>query len=266
MAVVLFAVFSLTPPGRRVAAAAAAPVVSVCRSFGHGVAAALRWITPGRSGRLSAEQRLQARVIELEAEVAQCRQLEVEYRELRRSAGLPPRSGWRAIVAEVIARDPGCWNEKIVVNRGWADGAATGAAVLDGSGAVLGRLIQCDRHSSVLATVLSPECHLGARLEKAPEGGTGVLRGLGEAHYAMYGYAVLLDYLSDKLQAAEGDRIVSSGMGGWLPEGLPIAAVSGGRQAGNALHLENALRGQLHCLPLAALSSFRYAVILVPAP
>ena len=256
---------SLAAVGRRFAAAAASPVSGGAGGFFHCVGGVLRWITPGASGKLSAEQRLSAQVIELQAQLAQQQGLERKYDELRRAAGLRPATGWRAIVAEAVSRDPNYWQERIVLNRGWEDGVATGALALNANGAVLGRILQFDRHSAVLATVLSPDCRFGVKLEGDVPGGAGVLRGIGEAQAARAGYGALADYLSADLEVAPGSRIVTSGLGGWLPENLLVGMVaSDAGDDANALHVEESLRGQLHCVPAASLGVFRFAVILVP--
>ena len=261
----LLLLIAMTPHARRFVTAMMTPISASVSAVVSGIAGFIHWITPGVSGEMSEEQRLTAQIIALEAQLAQHQELAEKYNALRNAAHLPLERGWQGIVAEPIARDPHYWNEKITLNRGWEDGAATGALVVDSNGAVLGRIISCERHSSVLVTVLSPECRIGCSLEGGIAGGAGVLHGIGEARYALNNYGAILDYLDAGLNVPPGSKIVTSGLGGWLPENMLVGeAVASDDTSDNALKITDAIRGQLYCRPIANISAFRFAVIVVP--
>jgi rod shape-determining protein MreC len=261
----LLLLIAVSPQFRRCATAVMTPVSAVFGTVWDGVGGFIQWITPGAPGEMSKEERLTAQVIALEAQLAQYKELSEKYNALRQAANLPLERGWHGIVAEPIARDPHYWNEKITLNRGWKDGAATGALVVDADGAVLGRLLSCERHSSVLVTVLSPECRIGCSIADGAAGGSGVLRGIGEARYALNSYGAILDYLDVGLVVAPGSNIVTSGLGGWLPENMLVGeAVATEDAADNALRIADAIQGQLYCRPIANIRAFRFAVIVVP--
>ncbi len=69
---------------------------------------------------------------------------------------LPKFPAWQSVVADVISRDPAQWNKGFGINKGLADGIQVGAAVLSGTH-VIGRVVESNRHSALVATVLSPE-------------------------------------------------------------------------------------------------------------
>lgn len=241
----------LSPWGRRCAAGMAAPVSS-----------AVSWVLPGTYDEDDELTRLKERNAELTAKLAESALLRRENAELRAAAALPLPLEWRGICAEVISRDPERWQERMMINRGTEEGVVTGAVVLSGN-SVLGRVIRTDRHAAEVATLLAPECSFGVGLSNSPV--TGVMTGGGQRfENGSRGFAV--DFLPRELAVTEQQYIVTSGLGGWMPGGLPVGTILKDADAGNNyVHVIEAVRGTLHCIPIADIGICKFVTVLVPA-
>jgi cell shape-determining protein MreC len=83
---------------------------------------------------------LRAKVEQLTAERNQALERTVELDSLRRQVALPAHSEHRTLAANVIARNPSLWFQRLVIDRGTLDGVKLNMPVTAGGG-VLGRVI-----------------------------------------------------------------------------------------------------------------------------
>lgn len=240
---------------QRMVAAAAAPFATVGNILADGV----RLLLPG-VGEGDEVKRLRAENAQLRAEVAESAGLRRDNQQLRSAVGLPPHANWRGVVAEVISRDPDQWYQRMVINRGSADGVATGALVML-EGKAFGRIVRCRRHTSEVATVLSPQCRFGVTL--AGSNAFGVMTGNG-----IDGFGVT--YLPRDLKAGRNQMIVTSGMGGWMPYGVPVGVASMEKNPAGDIPEEvrvtvvDTVYGKLAAVPVVELGWCRFVTVLMP--
>ncbi len=260
IAAILLMLLAVTPTGHRVATAAAAPVIATGRLFADGLGAIIRWVLPGAAGKADELQRLRERNAELTVRLAEVAVIRQENDQLRKAANLPRYPDWRAIRAEVITRDPERWQQRLVINRGTADGVVTGAVVLAGE-AVLGRVIQANRHNAHVATVLDSQCRFGVGIADSPA--TGVLLG-GTTAFKNGRVGFVVDFLPRDLTLTPQQYVITSGLGGWMPAGLPVGTILPDGPNDARLHVIDAARGAVHCTPIANLDILRFVTILVP--
>ena len=260
---VLAALFlGATPPGRRLAVSLFSPVASVAAATVRGI---LR-LLPGSGAGSRAEElaRLRERAAALEAAAAEAEALRRQNAQLRETLHLEPPKGWGAVAAQVIGRDPLQWNEILTINRGYADGVVTGAAVLS-DGALFGRVLHSDRHSAQVVALTSPQCRFGVRL---PAQGNrpaveGVLHGAGDLFFdGRRGFVV--ECLPPVLEVSADEMLVSSALGGWMPDGLPVGHVQADAPDGGCLHVVDTARGELHGLPCQEDATPFFVIVLKP--
>jgi rod shape-determining protein MreC len=180
------------------------------------------WLTASFQGRklLQAEnEQLRERVRTLELAVMRQSALEQENAELRGlHSALPPLiRSWR--LAEIIGVETSPLRQRIVINRGARDGVALNQAVVDGAG-VLGQVARLGPWSAEVILVTDPEHAIPVevtrnRLRSIAVGGSTEL---------------LLPYLATNSDVKSGDLLVSSGLGGVFPAGLPVGRVIGVRR------------------------------------
>ena len=226
--------------------AAAYPVQEAVSSPGAG----WRWLTQSFQSRdeLRAEnQQLRARVTGLELSVMRQAALEEENTELRNlRASLPPLiKHWQ--LAEIISVETNPLRQRVVINKGTRDGVVVSQAVVDGNG-VLGQVARVGPWSAEVILVTDPEHAIPVEVTRnslrsiaVGSGNTGEL---------------LLPYLAVNSDVKSGDVLVSSGLGGVFPAGLPVATITGVRREANQL------LAQVRAQPVATVERDRELVLL----
>ena len=167
---------------------------------------------------------LRERTAVLEAENSRLRELQSENTRLRGLLNLTQQSELKGLVARVTAYDPTNWSRKITINRGTADGAAPGMAVLEGNG-VVGHIIAAGPRSSQVLLLTDPSSGVDAMIQNSRA--RGVVEGTG-------GKRCRMNYVLTDEQVQPGDRVITSGLDGIFPKGLLLGVVAavGDREKG----------------------------------
>lgn len=121
------------------------------------------------------------------------------------------------LVVDVIGASPDAWEQTIIIGAGYDDGLQEYMAVLSEDGSLVGRIITCTAHTSVVQLITDEKSAVGARLQRNSE--MGILRGEG-------GGKVHLELLNLEADVRTGDVVVTSGMGGTCPADIPIGMVT----------------------------------------
>jgi len=247
---------SRTASARRLGRSLVRPFHAVAEACGDSLAR-LGEMMPWRGGWHEERMVLEKRLRELEASLAVSEDLRRDNEELRKQLALPPLTEWRSLAAPVIGREPETWNEELVLGKGEADGIRPGYAVLSGPN-VLGRVISCERHTARVAMLGSPLCRLGVRVGQTSVIGvcTGQSHGQEKPEFAV-------DFLPVDMELSADIIFFTSGLGGWMPPGLPVGQLlpqKDGKLAQNLDHASLRLRGE----PLASSADLRYLILLLP--
>jgi rod shape-determining protein MreC len=154
------------------------------------------------------------------AEAARSRQLRLENEQLRALLELRPAIAARTQAAEVLyeAADP--FSRKLFVDRGQAQGVAAGAPVVNGAG-VLGQVTRVYPLTAEVTLLVDkdaaiPVLNLRTQQRSVAFGGQ-QLQGAG---------AMELRFLPGNADVRVGDALVTSGLDGVYPPGLPVARVA----------------------------------------
>jgi rod shape-determining protein MreC len=120
-----------------------------------------------------------------------------------------------SVAAQVIGRDPSNWNASLIIDRGQKDGLKVGMPVVSVLG-VVGRIFETGKNTSKVILLSDPSFSVAAVVQRSRE--SGLLQGsLGE--YCR------LEYLTEKADVKVGDRIVTSKLSSFFPEGILIGLV-----------------------------------------
>jgi rod shape-determining protein MreC len=201
----------------------------------------------GQADLRTENERLRAHQRELELQVMRASALEQENAELRQLRdGLPPLiKTWQ--LAEVISVETNPLRQRIVINKGTRDGVHLNQAVVDGSG-VLGQVARVGPWSAEIILVTDPEHAIPVAVVRNSLRSIAIGSGnSGE---------LLLPYLAVNSDVKGGDLLVSSGLGGVFPAGLPVARISGVRRESNQL------LAQVRAQPLAHVERDREVILL----
>ncbi len=149
-----------------------------------------------------------------------------ENRRLRRLLDLRNRLPVTTLAGEVIARDWGGWVRSLTVNRGRGDDVKRLTAVISTEGLV-GRIVEVRTGVSIVQVLTDPSSTVGAHALRTRTPGIveGEPRGTLRFKYmARDGAGIAVD-----------DVIVTSGLGGLFPRGIPIGRVRAIDDRGSAL-------------------------------
>lgn len=159
---------------------------------------------------------LRARAAALQAERTQQLELLAENRRLQRLVGMKPPPGYTSLTARVIGHNPDNWRRALLVDQGTSSGVKKNAVALSADGLV-GRVIKTTRWTSQVLLVADATSHISCL--NARTRARGVVQG--QNHQP-----AILTFPSARGEFEEGDLLVTSGLGGVFPKGIPIGAVS----------------------------------------
>ena len=147
--------------------------------------------------------------------------------QLRTLLGLRTQLGWDTIGAEVIAGSTSPEFRAVTIDRGTAAGVRTDMAVL-GTAGVVGRVVQ--PASEAASVQLLIDRNAAAAVTVARSGAQGIALGYGDT-------LLRLEYLSAIADVREGDVVVTAGLDGIYPKGLPVGRVVSLERSGASLRL-----------------------------
>lgn len=216
----------------------------------------------GRASRILEEkQALEIKVANLEHRIRRLEQFKLENETLRRQLGFSILSPHTLLLCEVVARgDMSGWWQTVRLNKGLSDGIASGMAVMTTDG-LIGRTIEVSDRTCDVLLITDPNCKVACKTARS--GAFGIMRGAGirlsgQSTVEMLTSAnpVELNYISTEHELLEGDVVLTSGLGGVFPDGLPVGRIGRVRMHASGLYR------QADVIPSARMDSFRYAFIL----
>lgn len=171
-------------------------------------------------------QALREELERLRIESLQVEDTQRENVRLRHLLALRERLPLSTLAGEVIAKEWGGWVRSVTVNRGRSDGVGrlTPAIVPEG---LLGRVVEVRARAAVIQLLNDPSSAVAVMVQRTRTAGVAE----GEP-----GGAVRLKFLArDGGGVQVGDLIVTSGLGGVFPKGLPVGRVITVEDRGSAL-------------------------------
>lgn len=142
-----------------------------------------------------------------------------ENEQFRQFFNWQKQAPWKLQLASVIARDPGNWWHVIQIDVGSREGMRADMPVMTSAGLV-GRISEVGITSSKVVLIGSPECKVGALVEKT--GDNGVINGANPIDHNL----VTLSYLSSNASLKPGEKVITWGEGNIFPKGIPIGQVA----------------------------------------
>ena len=158
----------------------------------------------------------------LREDVSKYQALNVEYREARATnirlskllelkESLPPPT----LSANIIGRDPSQWFKTFIIDRSNSDGVAKGMPVVTVSG-VVGHVLDGGSNHAKVLQANDPNSAIEVIIQDTRT--QGIVKGIGTAYR--------LHYVLKNNTVKVGDQLVTSGLGGVFPKGLPVGTVS----------------------------------------
>ena len=184
---------------------------------------------------------------ESQARLLLMQEFERENQQLRDLLGMAITLDVEFLPVELRHIDLNPYSHRVIVNQGRLQGLASGYPVVDASG-IVGQIDQVQLHSASVVLISDPDHALPVK--SARTGLRTIAYGSGRSD------ELRLTDLPMNVDLEEGDVLLTSGLGGRFPAGLPVAeVVSVERPSGQAFALATAR-------PAANLASSRHLLVL----
>jgi rod shape-determining protein MreC len=167
-------------------------------------------------------QELEARVAELEAQLQDYEEIKQENERLKSLTNFSLETENLTYVgAKVIGKAPGHWFNILIINAGIKDGIAVDMPVVTGDGLV-GRVVDCGPNFSRVMAIIDSSSGVSAIVERTRD--NGIVKGT----VSSGDESKLLTLANLPLDAdlVPGDTVITSGLSGVFPKGIPIGAVT----------------------------------------
>ncbi len=205
--------------------------------------------TQAQSSLIKENAILQKQNLEDREDLLRYRALQQENDHLRQLFGAKARVDAPSVMAEILydERDP--FSRKVIVDKGLQAHVIAGSAVIDNAG-VIGQVLQVYPFSSEISLITDKDHPTPVQ----------VLRNGLRAIVFGFGSSNLLDlkYMSLNTDIRPGDLLVTSGLDGTFPAGLPVATVLTVDK--NPVYAFS----RITCRPAAGVNRYRQVLILAP--
>jgi len=142
------------------------------------------------------------------------------------------QSPWKLKLANVVMRDPANWWRTVQIDLGSRDGLRENLPVITAAGLV-GRVSSVSLTRSQIVLIGDPNCRVSATVENAARD-MGVVLASGPLDTSL----VQLTYLASSANLKPGQGVVTSGLGGVFPKGVPIGQIVDSRSVEFGLYTE----------------------------
>jgi len=168
-------------------------------------------------------QQLQAEVAQLKAQLRDYNEIKAQNQRLSELLNFDTSTGdLKYVTARVIFKSPGHWFNVIVIDVGMASGVEVNMPVVNGDGLV-GKVVAVGANWSRIMTIIDAKSGVSAIVERTRD--TGVLSGTvttGDETDAVLN----MNYLPLDADLVPGDTVITSGLSGVYPKGIPIGKVT----------------------------------------
>lgn len=155
------------------------------------------------------------RVAELEQRQVGFEELSKENQRLRQLLEFKKEIPSKTVAARVIGRDLVPWRKTVLIDKGSVHGIKKRMAVVNAQGLV-GRIVEVAPFSARAILLLDPESRVSALFQESRD--LGIAEGDGSS-------LLRLTHIERDSTVKVGDRVLSSGLGGVYPKGVPIGQV-----------------------------------------
>ena len=163
-------------------------------------------------------ERLQARVADLESRLLANGEDLAELKRLRALVQLPVDASWRPLGARVLAgrMGPNAVLDSITISRGYTTGGRPGTPLVTHLGLV-GRVLRASAHTATALLLTDPGSRIAVFSQNSRA--LGILAGQGT------GRNLEVNFVQRDANVKQGEVLITSGLDGKYPKGIPVARV-----------------------------------------
>ena len=191
-------------------------------------------------------QRLQVQALQAAETLRENNRLrsQLTWRELQKT--------WTLKLARVVARDPANWWRTVQIDLGSRDGMRTNLPVLTSEG-LAGRIASVSFDHAQVVLLGDPDCKAAALIENDTRD-MGIVGAGGPFDSSL----TTMSYLPKDANVKAGQNVVTSGLGGVFPKGIPVGKIVDARKVEYGLYTEARVK------PVVNLSALEEVWVLFP--
>jgi rod shape-determining protein MreC len=150
------------------------------------------------------------------------------------------------ITAQIVGRDPSQWFNTVIINQGTSDGVQMDMPVVSAEG-VVGQVRNASPHFAKILLANDPNSAIDVLLQESRV--QGIVKGNGKGFD--------LQYVLKNNEVNVGDTVLTSGMGGVFPKGLPLGTVE------KVVRNRRGMFQQIEVTPAVNFEQLEYLVIIL---
>lgn len=189
-------------------------------------------------GNLTASQEtlseLREQNAELTSQVAELSESKKTSERLESLLNLQSTYSLTSTAARIIGNSSDAWSRAVTIDKGTAAGFSCGMAVCN-SGGVIGQIVEVSATTSTVQLITDEGSGVSAMIQSTRA--QGMLQGQPDG-------SLRLSYVSTESDVKVGDIVITSGIGGVYPKGLPLGTVSSVEKSDNDVYYTIVVRAQ----------------------
>jgi len=158
---------------------------------------------------------LRTAVNRMQIENARYRELLSTHERLTELLQFKQTTNWPILAAQVIGLDPTGWFKSVIINKGREAGLKINMPVVNADG-VVGRIVSLSPNYAKVLLIIDQNSAVDCLVQRSRD--RGIVIGLSTE-------VCKLNYVVKSSDVAVGDIIVTSGLGGIFPKGIPVGEV-----------------------------------------
>lgn len=175
-------------------------------------------------------EQLKQEVTKLRISLEQERNAAQQTRTLQQLLDLRSAAGFETAAAMVIGSGADPEFRTVTIDKGTQDGLRADMAVMSPSG-IVGRILMPTARAAKVQLIIDRDAAAGVMIERTRV--AGVVTGVGSAEELAFKAGLInLNYVPGSADVKPGDRVVTSGIDGIYPKGLPVGEIQSAQREG----------------------------------
>lgn len=201
-------------------------------------------------------EQLRREVTTLRVSLEQERTVAQETRTLRKLLDLKSVTGFDTAAASVIGSGADPEFRTITIDKGTQEGLRADMAVISPAG-VVGRILMPTARAAKVQLIIDRDAAAGVMVERSRV--IGIVTGVGSAEDLGFKAGLIdLDYVPGSADVKVGDRVVTSGIDGIYPKGLPVGEIQSTEREGG--------EWKIRVKPAVDFSTLEAVLVVLKAP
>jgi rod shape-determining protein MreC len=201
-------------------------------------------------------EQLKSEVTSLRVSLERERTAAQETRTLQKLLDLKSSTAFPTTAASVIGSGADPEFRTITIDKGTEDGLRMDMAVMAPAG-IVGRILMPTSRAAKVQLIIDRDAAAGVMVERSRV--TGIVTGLGSSEELGFQAGLIqLDYVPGSADVKVGDRVVTSGIDGIYPKGLPVGEIQ------SAERVDSAWR--IRVKPAVEFASLEAVLVVLKAP